>query len=151
MSDKLWRAVEERINDHSYMAGISRTIDRVKATGEIFTPSKLVIDILKNTPLELFEPGKLILDPACGDGQFLVGAKWVKIIFHSQSENDALNDIYGVDIMRDNVDLCKLRLGGGFIVMGDALNPSRILSDQLDFEHKFMLQHFGVAEELTLF
>ena len=151
MSDKLWRAVEERINDHSYMAGISRTVDRVKATGEIFTPSELVIDILKNTPLEMFAPGKLILDPACGDGQFLVGAKWVKIIFHDQSENDALHDIYGVDIMRDNVDLCKLRLGGGFVVMGDALNPSRILSDQLDFEHKFMIQHFGVAEELTLF
>jgi hypothetical protein len=80
-----------------------------------------------------------------------VGAKWVKIIFHSQSENDALHDIYGVDIMRDNVDLCKLRLGGGFVVMGDALNPSRILSDQLDFEHNFMVQHFGLAEELTLF
>ena len=151
MSEKLWKAVEERINDHSYMTGISRTIERVKATGEIFTPGKLVIDILKNTPLEMFEPGRVVLDPACGDGQFLVGAKWVKIVFHSQTENEALQDIYGVDIMRDNVDLCKLRLGGGFIVMGDALNPSRQLIGQLDFELNFMMQHFMGDQELTLF
>ena len=54
MSGKLWKAVEERINDHSYMTGISRTIERVKATGEIFTPGKLVIDILRKTPLAMF-------------------------------------------------------------------------------------------------
>ena len=27
------------------------------------------------------------------------------------TEEDALKDIYNVDIMRDNVDLCKKRLG----------------------------------------
>jgi SAM-dependent methyltransferase len=151
MSDKLWRKVLERINDHSYMTGISRTVERVKATGEIFTPTELVLDILQSTPISAFAPGKLVLDPACGDGQFLVGAKWVKVFFYEISENEALQDIYGVDIMRDNVDLCKSRLNGGFIVMGDALKPSLRLEGQLDYEYQFMITHFDQEDQLKLF
>ena len=151
MSDKLWRRVQERISDHSYMTGISRTVERVKATGEIFTPTELVIDILQSTPIAAFAPGQTVLDPACGDGQFLVGAKWVKVLFYDLSENEALQDIYGVDIMRDNVDLCKNRLKGGFIVMGDALKPSLRLEGQLEYEYQFMINHFDQEDQLTLF
>ena len=51
------------------------------------------------------------------------------------TEEEALQGIYGVDIMRDNVDLCKKRLGGGTILMGDSLNPDNRLKDQTDDEH----------------
>ena len=51
------------------------------------------------------------------------------------SESDALKDLYGVDIMRDNVDVCKKRLGGGTIVMGDSLNPDKKLDGQTDAEY----------------
>ena len=37
--------------------------------------------------------------------------------------------------MRDNVDLCKKRLGGGTILMGDSLNPDKRLEDQTDDEY----------------
>ena len=54
---------------------------------------------------------------------------------HQMSEQEALQDIYGVDIMRDNVDLCKKRLGGGTILMGDSLNTNVRLEGQTDYEY----------------
>ena len=58
------------------------------------------------------------------------------------TESDALNDIYGIDLMRDNVDLCKKRLGGGTILMGDSLNPGERIKEQTDAEHNRLLQLF---------
>ncbi|RFU20277.1 N-6 DNA methylase [Geodermatophilus marinus] len=142
MSELLWRRVAEKLAEHDYMAGVERTVERARATGEVFTPSKLVIEMLQYVDLDLFLPGKTVLDPACGDGQFLVAAKWVKVFHHGMSEADALADIYGVDIMRDNVDLCRRRLGGGTIVMGDALKPARHLDGQTDEERGLMLSIF---------
>ena len=54
------------------------------------------------------------------------------------TEFDALQDIYGVDIMRDNVDLCKKRLGGGTILMGDSLFPEKEFIEQTEEENKQM-------------
>jgi type I restriction-modification system DNA methylase subunit len=127
------------------MSGVDRQTERVKATGEVFTPTDLVIDMcqsLMDSDPDTFAPGKTVIDPACGDGQFLVVAKWIKILNHAMSEEDALNDIYGVDIMRDNVDLCRRRLGGGNIVMGDTLNPSERLTEQTEEEHNLMREWF---------
>ena len=89
-----------------------------------------------------FSPGKTVLDPACGDGQFLVAVKWYKVFAFNMSEDDALKDIYGVDIMRDNVDLCKKRLGGGTIIMGNTLDPKAELKGQTDIEHAQMKRIF---------
>src|SRR5437016_854188 len=102
MCDSLWRLVDVKLAEHDYMTGVERTVDRVNATGEVFTPSRLVIEMLRYVDLDLFAPGNTVLDPACGDGQFLVAAKWIKIYHHKMSESAALGELYGVDIMRDN-------------------------------------------------
>jgi SAM-dependent methyltransferase len=149
MSEQLWRRVAERLAEHSYMAGVERTVERVRATGEIFTPSELVIEMLQYLDLDLISPGKSVLDPACGDGQFLVAAKWVKVYHHGMSVEEALGDLYGVDIMRDNVDLCRRRLGGGTIVMGDSLQPSRRLEGQRAEEWELMLALFQGSSTST--
>lgn len=142
MSDKLWSEVKNRMDDHSYMGEINRDEYRVKVTAEVFTPTDLVIRMLRECGVDKFAPGKTVLDPACGDGQFLVAVKWVKVLFHSMTESDALDDIYGIDLMRDNVDLCKKRLGGGTILMGDSLNPGERIKDQTSEEHNRLLQLF---------
>ena len=64
-----------------------------------------------------------------------MAVKCVKVHLHQMTEEEALQDIYGVDIMRDNVDLCKKRLGGGTILMGDSLNPTKRLDQQTDDEY----------------
>ena len=154
MGDDIWSKIAELTNQHGYMSGVDRMTDRVKSTGEVFTPTALVIEMLQkmleNNP-EVFAPGKTVLDPACGDGQFLVPVKWYKVLRYDISEEQALRDIYGVDIMRDNVDLCKKRLGGGNIIMGNALDPYDKLPEQTEEEHKLMKSIFGQMATLEDF
>jgi len=137
------------MDDHTYMGEIDRDAYRIKATAEIFTPTDLVIRMLQRVNLSNFTPGKTVLDPACGDGQFLVAVKWIKVLFHKMSEENALKDIYGVDIMRDNVELCKKRLGGGTILLGDSLHPEKRIKDQSDAEHDQMKRIF--LNQVTVF
>ena len=131
----MWKIITNKINDHAYMSSIDRDKQRIQSTAEHFTPTDLVIEMLSKINIDRLGAGKTVLDPACGDGQFLTAIKWVKVYIHQMTEEEALQDIYGVDIMRDNVDLCKKRLGGGTILMGDSLNPDNRLKDQTDDEH----------------
>jgi hypothetical protein len=149
MSEDLWSRVAVRLAEHDYMTGVERTVERVRATGEIFTPSNLVIEMLQYVDLDLLAPGKTVLDPAVGDGQFLVAAKWIKVYHHGMSETESLQDLYGVDIMRDNVDLCRRRLGGGTIVMGDSLQPTRLLDGQTNEERVLMAKLFDEPSTKT--
>lgn len=149
----MWKKIAELCNEHTYMSEVVRDETRVKATAEVFTPTELVIHILQNllaSDSHALDPGKTVLDPACGDGQFLVAVKWYKILHHGMSEADALKDIYGVDIMRDNVDLCKRRLNGGNIIMGDTLNPTTKLKGQKDHELQSMLKWFTCNNECSI-
>ena len=138
-----WEPIKDRVNEHGYMSGVDRMSDRVKKTGEIFTPTDIVIKMIEKSGIDKYGPGKIVLDPACGDGQMLVTAKWLKILHFGMTEKYALNELYGVDIMRDNVDLCKKRLGGGNVYMGDFLNPNIKLDEQTDIEHEAMIANFG--------
>ena len=132
------------------MHAVRRSSERVDATAEVFTPTELVVLMLERVGIDALGPGRTVLDPACGDGQFLAAAKWVKVIAHGMSENDALEDIYGIDIMRDNVDLCRKRLGGGTILMGDALAPETRLEGQTQFEHAQMRDIFSLSSVTEL-
>jgi hypothetical protein len=144
MSSPPWRqSLEKALASHDYMAGVERTVDRVKATGEIFTPNTLVVEMIDYLDPGVFAPGKTVLDPACGDGQFLVAAKAVKMHFHGMTETEALAELFGVDIMRDNVDLCLRRLGGGTVIMGNTLDPSEELEGQTIEERRLMRELFG--------
>ena len=142
----MWNEIKKLVDEHGYMSGVDRMTDRVKETGEVFTPTDLVIEMLMGLPSSMFAPGKTVIDPACGDGQFLMAVKWLKVIEFNMSQDEALEDIYGVDIMRDNVDLCKKRLGGGNIIMGNTLEPNTRLDEQTDEEYRLMRKWFGTAE-----
>ena len=145
----MWDKIKDCMNDHTYMGVIDRDKYRVKATAEVFTPTDLVIRMLEKSNIHDYAPGKTVLDPACGDGQFLTAIKWIKVFAFNMSEEEALKDIYGVDIMRDNVDLCKKRLGGGTIVMGNAIDPAKKLEGQSDIEYETM--KFLFLAETTVF
>lgn len=99
-----------KIRSHSYMSGITRDETRVRTTGEVFTPTSLVQEILDDLPAELFtDPTKTFIDPACGDGQFL-SEILIRKLQNGIDFEVALGTIYGVDIMKDNVELCRERL-----------------------------------------
>lgn len=89
---------------------IKRDKDRIDATGEIFTPEELVQEIIKNSKLDQRQNfSKTIIDPACGDGNFLVEILKVRLrAGHDPLES--LSTLYGIDIMEDNIEQCKNRL-----------------------------------------
>ena len=119
--------------NRAYMSGIERDKLRVKATGEVFTPTKLVQEILDEMPHELFSnPEKTFIDPACGDGQFL-SEVLIRKMQSGISFITALANIYGVDIMQDNIDLCRKRLacGSDNSLVVQILNRNIICKDAL--------------------
>ena len=83
---------------------------RVKDSGEVFTPIELVDDLLNKLPQDVFtNPEKTFIDPACGDGNFLIRVLERKIQ-NGSTPLQALQTTYGVDIMEDNVQACRRRL-----------------------------------------
>jgi len=87
-----------------------KSAKRVKDLGEVFTPSELVNSMLSKLPKELWkDEAKTFIDPACGNGNFLVEVVKRKIKAGS-SKWQALSTTFGVDIMEDNVLECRERL-----------------------------------------
>ena len=85
---------------------------RVKDSGEVFTPTELVDEMLDKLPQDVFtNPEKTFIDPACGDGNFLVRVLERKIQ-NGSTPLQALQTTYGIDIMPDNIDECRERLLG---------------------------------------
>jgi len=92
------------------MSGVDRDKLRVKATGEVFTPTALVQQVLDQMPQEIFkDPAKTFCDPSCGDGQFL-SEILIRKLENGIDFVTALSSLYGYELMEDNVNLCKERL-----------------------------------------
>jgi SAM-dependent methyltransferase len=140
VSQALWDEIEQLSEISRNEILITRNKDRVKITAEVFTPTKLVIRLLQQLPEESFGPGKNVLDPACGDGQFLAVIKFAKIIIWNETEEEALSEIFGIDILSENVKLCRKRLRGGTIVVGDALNPTSSVPGQTKNDKELILE-----------
>jgi len=100
-----------------------KSAERVKDLAEVFTPRQTVNDILDLLPNDMWavHPSPTYLEPACGDGNFLVpilerklhrvtelyrtgrlpaGEGLEAVSFHGL---EALSSIYGVDISADNI------------------------------------------------
>jgi hypothetical protein len=89
----------------------SKGSDRVKKTGEVFTPIDLCVRMIGEIPKEkLINPDSTFLDNSCGDGNFLIALLKILSKYHDR-EHVLSNMIYGVDLMPDNVARVKERLG----------------------------------------
>ncbi len=94
------------------MASKSRTYSQTKRLGQVYTPDHIVSKILND--VGFLSPNsirKTILDPACGDGRFLI--KIVQhIITHSEfSELEKnLQYVFGWDIDKNAIKLCRKNL-----------------------------------------
>ena len=119
------------------MSGIEREKARVKATGEVFTPTDLVREMLDQLPDESFtDATKTVLDPSCGDGQFL-GEVLIRKIENGSTFEQALSTIYGVDLMQDNVELCRKRLLCGREDLRHIVEKNIVCADGLRYHYRF--------------
>jgi hypothetical protein len=138
--------ISEYINhsrNHSYMSGIERDKLRVKETAEVFTPTievQKMLDKLEDENKELFSnPTKTFLDNSCGDGQFLSEVIIRKMERSGCTLEQALSTTYGVELMEDNVKLCKERLAGPNPTqeIWDILDMNIVHSDALTYHYRF--------------
>ena len=104
-----------------YMSGVERTKERVRSTGEVFTPSSLVmkyIDWLDKTYPDAFDNIiNTFGDNSCGDAQFLgeiLIRKLEKVVIDDivtdEQFKDALSSIHGIDFQISNIDKARERL-----------------------------------------
>jgi len=83
---------------------------RRQETGEDFTPISKVNEMLDILSPEVFiEPSNTFCDPAAGNGNFLVEVLSRKLL-HGHNPLQAIDTIYGVELMPDNVEEMKERL-----------------------------------------
>ena len=94
------------------MASLSKSYSQEKLFGQVYTPNfivcKILDDIGYNSPEIL---GKTIIDPACGDGRFLV--EIIKRIIEFSPENDLIKNlecVYGWDIDEIAIIECRENL-----------------------------------------
>mgnify|MGYP001269501642 CR=1 FL=1 len=126
--------------DREYMSGIERDELRVKQTAEVFTPTDDVRKILNEYPINLFtDINKTFLDNSCGDGQFLSEVIIRKMEQSNCTLEKALSTTYGVELMEDNVKLCKERLAGPNPTMKilKILDKNIVCADALTYDYSF--------------
>ena len=104
-----------------YMINQVKSKDRISKHGEVFTNEKEVnamLDLVKN---ETDRIESRFLEPACGNGNFLVeiiNRKMKRVerqfkrnfIEYEKNAFLALTSVYGIDILEDNVRECRRRL-----------------------------------------
>lgn len=129
--------IVDHIRNRTYMSGVDRDRARIKATGEVFTPTPLVQEVLDRLDPSLFQdPTKTFLDPTCGDGQFL-GEVLIRKMENGSTFEQALATIYGVDMMQDNVDLCRERLLCGREDLRHIVEKNIVCADALTYNYTF--------------
>ena len=102
--------------------------ERITKFGEVFTSEREVhamLDLVENETLRI---DSRFLEPACGDGNFLIEIlrRKIEIVKKKYSNNQieferyaftAITSLYGVDILEDNVFGCRQRLENFLIII----------------------------------
>ena len=100
-------------NKHNKSVGssIERSDERLKVSGEFFTPLSLCSKIVNEIPLEILKnPESKFLDSSAGNGNFLLVLTSVLKEYHSE-EHIKDRMLYAIELMKDNhKELCE-RLG----------------------------------------
>lgn len=131
------------VRSYGYMKGIDRDKSRQDSTQEWFTCQEFVEEVLdrvENAKADIFlNPTKTLLDNAAGDGQFLTEIVIRKMERSGCTLEQALSTTYGVELMEDNVELCKERLAGPTPTQEilDILDKNIVCADALTYHYRF--------------
>lgn len=133
--------IKDHVRNRPYMSGIERDKNRVKQTQECFTKDFLVAktcNLVEEKDSTAFsDPSKTFIDPTgCGDGQFL-GEVLIRKVENGIDFEQALSTIYGVDIMPDNVALCRERLLCGREDLRHIVEKNIVCADALTYNYRF--------------
>jgi len=120
------------------MASLTKIYNEQKLKGKVYTPEFIVKKILDDIGYNSIKIiGKTILDPACGDGRFLIAAA-ERIIKFSPIKHlkENLEKIFGWDIDKQAIDECKEKL-------------NKLIAD-FDFQIKWNITQCNSIEKLQI-
>ena len=136
--------------------------ERVQKHGEVFTAPREVnamLDLVKNETERL---DSRFLEPACGDGNFLVEILRRKLTVahnnyqkhHSQLQYEkdailAVSSIYGIEILPDNASECRKRLLGIFTEQYTMLFPKSYQQSCLVSTEYLLQKNIILGDALT--
>jgi len=120
-----------------------KTLDRIREFGEVKTENRLVKDMVNLIKNEVLRIDSRFLEPACGDGNFLIEIlnEKLKLIHlkykknHIEFEKNALyavSSLYGVELLLDNVEKTRNRLF-------DSINSFCLENYNYELENDFIL------------
>lgn len=133
--------IKDHIRNRPYMGDIERDKNRTLQSSEFFTPTNEVQLILNEYPQEQFsDPKSIWCDNSCGDGQFL-GEVLIRKVENGVDFETALSTIYGVDLMQDNVELCRERLLCGREDLRHVVERNILCADALRYHYRFDNSH----------
>ena len=120
-------------NKHNKSVGssIERSDERLKVSGEFFTPLSLCSKIVNEIPLEVLKnPESKFLDSSAGNGNFLLVLTSVLKEYHSE-EHIKDRMLYAIELMEDNhKEMCD-RLGVS------TTHPHYVCHDALTYDYSF--------------
>ena len=86
-------------------------LKRRKKTQEFYTPYSIIKKMIDKIEPEMWaDLTKTFLDPAMGNGNIILGILYRRIVEHGVDWRTALETLYGVELMQDNVDETKERI-----------------------------------------
>lgn len=104
------------LNNDMEQMKLTKSKERVSEFGEVFTPEHIVLDMIKLIPDDKWcDKSFIVLEPTCGNGNFVVEVIQKKIDSGLKLYN-ALNTTFGMDIMYDNIQECIDRILFRFII-----------------------------------
>jgi len=121
---------------------LTKSKSRVRDHGEVFTPDFIVDDMLDLVKHETENIESRFLEPACGDGNFLIKVLERKLgvvkRVYKKSQFDyernaliAVSSIYGVELLNDNAHCAQERLYNFFLTEYKKLYYKKINNDFL--------------------
>ena len=141
MQDSDIEYIKNHIRNRLYMGDIERDKIRKLHTSEFFTPFEKVQERLNAYDISVWQdPTSQFIDPTCGDGQFL-SEVLIRKMENGATFEQALSTIYGVDLMQDNVELCRERLLCGRNDLRHIVEQNIVCADALRYHYRFDSSH----------
>lgn len=134
---------------------------RIKDHGEVFTPDFIVEDMLDLVKQETERIESRFLEPACGDGNFLIKVieRKMEVVKkrYKKSQFDyermmlaAISSIYGVELLDDNVEIARERLYRYCLEAYSNQYKGKINQDVLDSIKYVLSKNILQGDALTL-
>ena len=134
---------------------------RVIEHGEVYTPKAIVNQMLDLVAQEAERIDSRFLESACGTGNFLseVLQRKLEVVKsrYSKSQLDyeryailAISSIYGIDILQDNVNICRKRLLDMFKELYQNLYKQHIKEDCIQSARFILKRNIEWGDALTL-